>query len=65
MLLCRPDQHVAWTGNMGKWASFDNFFHFGLGVEGEGRISALNSSMMNMARTARQVILGLVSPYIY
>lgn len=26
MILCRPDQHIAWIGNTGGWANLDNFF---------------------------------------
>lgn len=26
IILCRPDQHVAWIGNMGELSSLDNFF---------------------------------------
>lgn len=26
IILCRPDQHVAWIGDMGEWEILDNFF---------------------------------------
>ncbi|RMJ23132.1 hypothetical protein PHISP_06002 [Aspergillus sp. HF37] len=26
LVLCRPDQHVAWIGTMEEWAELDNFF---------------------------------------
>lgn len=31
IVLCRPDQHIAWIGNMDEWATLDNFFSLWVG----------------------------------
>lgn len=31
LILCRPDQHVAWTSNISEWETLDNFFSLWVG----------------------------------